>query len=210
MGNESFLEQETNEEDISNSSNADTAAATTKEFTWNSENFLIANDGIVLCDGGGGILPKNKQQYEIIHLLPSSQQQHQPSQPSHMQPSLGLPMTDPTIVLEESTGLSIAAATSSIKFFSEKQIIPKIKKRPAHMLPHLSRHDSQRYSCPRCGKDYSQSKNMRRHYRLECGQEPKYPCSYCQLRFKRNNQLKNHINTRHFSKFDDDNVYVSS
>lgn len=57
--------------------------------------------------------------------------------------------------------------------------------------------EQNRFVCPRCGKDYSQSKNMRRHYRLECGQEPKYPCPYCQLRFKRNNQLKNHIISRH-------------
>lgn len=57
--------------------------------------------------------------------------------------------------------------------------------------------EQQRFVCPRCGKDYSQSKNMRRHYRLECGQEPKFPCPYCQLRFKRNNQLRNHIVSRH-------------
>lgn len=76
----------------------------------------------------------------------------------------------------------------------EKQIINKKKKRPAHMQP---QQDAQRFPCPRCGRDYSQSKNMRRHFRLECGQEPRYPCNFCQLRFKRNNQLKNHIMIKH-------------
>lgn len=68
--------------------------------------------------------------------------------------------------------------------------------------------DTQRYVCPRCGKDYSQSKNMRRHYRLECGQEPRYPCPFCKLRYKRNNQLKNHLITRHCMKIKDGNLYM--
>lgn len=76
----------------------------------------------------------------------------------------------------------------------EKQIIIKKKKRPAHMQP---QQDTQRFPCPRCGRDYSQSKNMRRHYRLECQVEPRYACQLCQLRFKRNNQLKNHVMIKH-------------
>lgn len=79
------------------------------------------------------------------------------------------------------------------------------KKRPAHMQPKT---ESQRFYCPRCGKDYSQSKNMRRHFRLECGQEPRYPCPFCKLRYKRNNQLKNHLITRHSAKVKDGNVYL--
>lgn len=72
-----------------------------------------------------------------------------------------------------------------------------VKKRPLHMMPKQSIGQSQRYKCPRCGKDYSQRKNMRRHYRLECGQEPKYPCPVCSLRFKRHNQMSGHMLTRH-------------
>lgn len=74
-----------------------------------------------------------------------------------------------------------------------------VKKRPLHMMPKQSIGQSQRYKCPRCGKDYSQRKNMRRHYRLECGQEPKYACLHpgCSLRFKRHNQMSGHMLTRH-------------
>lgn len=57
-----------------------------------------------------------------------------------------------------------------------------------------------RYGCPRCGRDYSQLKNMKRHFRLECGREPQYPCPFCKMRFKRNNQLRNHMIARHFVK----------
>lgn len=68
------------------------------------------------------------------------------------------------------------------------------KKRPQHMMP---KQNLQRFDCPRCGKDYSQRKNMRRHLRLECGQEPQYPCPICKLRFKRHNQMSGHMVARH-------------
>lgn len=71
----------------------------------------------------------------------------------------------------------------------------KTRRRPSHMLPKAV--PTQRHPCPRCGKDYSLSKNMRRHLRLECGQEPQFPCTFCKLRFKRNNQLTKHIANRH-------------
>lgn len=75
-----------------------------------------------------------------------------------------------------------------------------VKKRPLHMMPKQPNSQLQRFKCPRCGKDYSQRKNMRRHYRLECGQEPKYPCPVCNLRFKRHNQMSGHMLTRHNMK----------
>lgn len=83
-----------------------------------------------------------------------------------------------------------------------------VKKRPLHMQPKQANSQMQRYKCPRCGKDYSQRKNMRRHYRLECGQEPKYPCSVCNLRFKRHNQMSGHMLTRHGIKDANDKVLL--
>ncbi|KAG8259225.1 hypothetical protein J6590_014694 [Homalodisca vitripennis] len=52
-------------------------------------------------------------------------------------------------------------------------------------------------TCPRCGKLYSRSSNMRRHLKLECGQERQHPCPYCPHRSKRRNHLKTHIQLRH-------------
>lgn len=83
-----------------------------------------------------------------------------------------------------------------------------VKKRPLHMMPKPSTSLAQRFACPRCGKDYSQQKNMKRHYRLECGQEPQYPCRICHLRFKRHNQMNGHMLTRHGLKDEDANSKV--
>lgn len=120
--------------------------------------------------------------------------------PSHLRyevlPTMQTTMDDED---EEEAALSSSSSpppptTQQHTLNDEKQIINRNKKRPAHMQP---QQDTQRFPCPRCGRDYSQSKNMRRHFRLECGQEPRYPCNFCQLRFKRNNQLKNHVMIKH-------------
>jgi uncharacterized C2H2 Zn-finger protein len=69
------------------------------------------------------------------------------------------------------------------------------RKYPLHMQPTKAVGSS--FACPNCQKSYSQLKNMRRHVKLECGQEPQFPCPVCQARFKRNNQLQQHIAKRH-------------
>lgn len=99
--------------------------------------------------------------------------------------------TEDTIVIPATAATTAAAANVIV---DKKSMV---KKRPLHMQPKQSNSHAQRYKCPRCGKDYSQRKNMRRHYRLECGQEPKYPCPVCSLRFKRHNQMSGHMLTRH-------------
>ncbi|EAT38947.1 AAEL009212-PB [Aedes aegypti] len=71
----------------------------------------------------------------------------------------------------------------------------KMRRIPLHMRPRTK--TETRFECPKCGKAYSLAKNMRRHARLECHQEPKYACPYCPLRCKRNNQLQRHILARH-------------
>lgn len=78
-----------------------------------------------------------------------------------------------------------------------KRFEPAKKKRkiPPHMRPRTK--SETRFECPKCGKEYSLAKNMRRHARLECNQEPKFSCPHCPLRCKRNNQLQRHILARH-------------
>lgn len=109
-----------------------------------------------------------------------------------------LPSIQPTTVVGEDTSSSPTPSQQQQQaaVIDDKRIIVKNRKRPAHMQP---QQDTQRFPCPRCGRDYSQSKNMRRHYRLECGQTPRFPCDFCHLRFKRNNQLKNHVMIKHCS-----------
>lgn len=92
------------------------------------------------------------------------------------------------IVSEESPTMT----TSDVCQFKSHR---KKRKIPLHMRPRTKSETS--FGCPKCGKAYSLAKNMRRHARLECFQEPKYACSYCPLKCKRNNQLQRHILAKH-------------
>lgn len=49
------------------------------------------------------------------------------------------------------------------------------------------------FPCPRCKKVYRWMISLRRHIRLECGQEPKHPCLYCGRRFKHKHHLIGHV-----------------
>jgi len=53
--------------------------------------------------------------------------------------------------------------------------------------------EPQLYPCPRCKKVYRWMISLRRHIRLECGQEPKHPCLYCGRRFKHKHHLIGHM-----------------
>lgn len=53
------------------------------------------------------------------------------------------------------------------------------------------------FACPNCGLVYSLKRNLQRHLRLECGQEPRYPCPVCAFRSKRRNNLRSHMLNRH-------------
>ncbi|KAK3915490.1 Longitudinals lacking protein, isoforms A/B/D/L [Frankliniella fusca] len=50
---------------------------------------------------------------------------------------------------------------------------------------------------PNCGAVYSLRRNLQRHLRLECGQEPRFKCPVCGFRSKRRNNLHNHMLVRH-------------
>lgn len=156
------------------------------------QNMLVTNDGsIVLCNDDTTVmnnsktLPQPTYNIEVVEI---------------MQSNFGSTSGTNEIVKQDQL---IGTQQFSVGFNVKEKIN---KKRPAHMQPKAS--ETNRYACPRCGKDYSQSKNMRRHYRLECGQEPRFPCPFCKLRYKRNNQLKNHLITRHCLKVKDGNVYL--
>lgn len=159
------------------------------------QNMLVTNDGsIVLCNDddsvvGESSIGKALQQptynIEVVEIMQSN----------------FAPTNDITKSQHQQTIHTTQPMTIDIDV--RKTIM---KKRPAHMQP--KQNETQRHVCPRCGKDYSQSKNMRRHYRLECGQEPRFPCPFCKLRYKRNNQLKNHLITRHCVKINNGNAYL--
>ena len=51
-------------------------------------------------------------------------------------------------------------------------------------------------TCPNCSKIYRWKRGLDRHL-LECGQEPKLCCPYCDYRCKRKESLTKHMNRRH-------------
>ncbi|KAE8747862.1 hypothetical protein FOCC_FOCC005474 [Frankliniella occidentalis] len=53
------------------------------------------------------------------------------------------------------------------------------------------------HPCPNCSAAYSLKRNLQRHLRLECGQEPRFQCPVCDYRSKRRNNLHNHVLLRH-------------
>ena len=51
--------------------------------------------------------------------------------------------------------------------------------------------------CMRCGKIYTGSSGLYRHYKYECGKNPRFQCPYCQYRAKRRSNMYPHIRNIH-------------
>ncbi|KAL1129435.1 hypothetical protein AAG570_013961 [Ranatra chinensis] len=52
--------------------------------------------------------------------------------------------------------------------------------------------------CPKCGKGYSNSSNLNRHLRFECGKERQFSCPHCQYRARHKTHLQSHISCKHW------------
>ncbi|XP_069702171.1 longitudinals lacking protein, isoforms H/M/V-like isoform X25 [Periplaneta americana] len=50
-----------------------------------------------------------------------------------------------------------------------------------------------KFVCAKCGKMYSQKRNLTTHMRLECGMEPQFVCPRCSKRFTRVTSLRRHM-----------------
>ncbi|KAK3915492.1 Zinc finger protein 425 [Frankliniella fusca] len=59
------------------------------------------------------------------------------------------------------------------------------------------------HACPNCRKVYRWKKGLERHL-LECGQEPRLSCSFCDYRCKRKDSLAKHMRRRHADVSDPD------
>lgn len=153
------------------------------------QSMVLQNDGsIILCDGDS--VSEIGDNIEVVEILSNG---GQPTELQHSeQQSKLMPLQTNSIHQVPSTNDHLQQPTAS-KSIKKSNVG---RKRPLHMQPKQI-DQGQRFPCPRCGRDYSQRKNMRRHFRLECGQEPRFPCPICNLRFKRNNQMNSHMITRH-------------
>lgn len=50
-----------------------------------------------------------------------------------------------------------------------------------------------RHVCLRCSSHYKNKGDLLRHFKYECGVEPKFQCQKCQKKFKHKTHLKNHL-----------------
>ncbi|KAL0132447.1 hypothetical protein PUN28_000292 [Cardiocondyla obscurior] len=57
--------------------------------------------------------------------------------------------------------------------------------------------DNKPFDCPKCGRCFTVKGNMTRHFKYECGQEPRFQCPYCEFRSKQTSNVMSHIRTRH-------------
>ncbi|XP_071634162.1 uncharacterized protein [Temnothorax longispinosus] len=53
------------------------------------------------------------------------------------------------------------------------------------------------YYCPKCLHGFTLKSNRNRHFRYECGHEPRFKCPYCELRSKQTSQIYSHIRKKH-------------
>ena len=70
-----------------------------------------------------------------------------------------------------------------------------VDEKPGGEAGHGSPRDpaTNKYSCGRCGRSYLHQATLVRHQRYECGITASYPCQLCSRKFKRRDNLKEHI-----------------
>ncbi|XP_015587126.1 longitudinals lacking protein isoform X9 [Cephus cinctus] len=68
-----------------------------------------------------------------------------------------------------------------------RQAVERIKPEPPLRL----------YHCPKCNNGYKNRKDMQKHCRSWCGQEPRFECPYCNRKSKRSSNMYAHVRTVH-------------
>ncbi|XP_076222208.1 uncharacterized protein LOC116434039 isoform X28 [Nomia melanderi] len=53
------------------------------------------------------------------------------------------------------------------------------------------------FYCPKCMHGFTLKSNRNRHYKYECGHEPRFKCPYCELKSKQTSQVYCHIRKKH-------------
>ncbi|KAJ4427513.1 hypothetical protein ANN_25161 [Periplaneta americana] len=66
----------------------------------------------------------------------------------------------------------------------------------------ITQEDNSLFVCPRCCKVYQLYHSLRRHMRVECGQEPRHACPNCGRRFKHRFNLTVHIRNWAYLRYD--------
>lgn len=53
------------------------------------------------------------------------------------------------------------------------------------------------FYCPKCLRGFTLKSNRNRHFKYECGHEPRFKCPYCEVRSKQTSQVYVHIRKKH-------------
>ena len=53
------------------------------------------------------------------------------------------------------------------------------------------------YACMNCGRSYNRKDNLDRHWKYECGKNPRFSCPYCVYRAKQRSNMYLHIKNVH-------------
>ncbi|CAL7939898.1 unnamed protein product [Xylocopa violacea] len=61
----------------------------------------------------------------------------------------------------------------------------------------MPRRKSLLFYCPKCLRSFTLKGNRNRHYKYECGHEPRFKCPYCKLKSKQTSQIYSHIRKKH-------------
>lgn len=94
-----------------------------------------------------------------------------------------------SVVMEESESFSE----------DEKPLNSTKRRRGGHLQGDIKRH-----TCSRCSKSYIHAWHLKRHTKIECGQEPRVQCPYCSTKMKQRGHVYRHIRQCHRGQ----NVYV--
>lgn len=67
------------------------------------------------------------------------------------------------------------------------------------LYPRLKRKRKKKFPCPRenCVSSYTEQKNLARHLKYECGQDPRFQCPYCKYCSKQTSTIFQHIRRWH-------------
>ncbi|KAK2584886.1 hypothetical protein KPH14_002482 [Odynerus spinipes] len=84
-----------------------------------------------------------------------------------------------------------------IEISQEQRTNRQIVRPSAKKLKEEEERCHQRHSCPTCKSTFSKKANMMRHYRYECGKEPRFQCPYCGKRDRKSSNMYRHIRQYH-------------
>lgn len=59
---------------------------------------------------------------------------------------------------------------------------------------------NKKFLCPKCNRGFTLKPNCLRHFKFECGLEPRYKCPYCEIKSKQTSRIYSHIRKKHPGK----------